>query len=107
MKLNTTRKQIVEEVPYGVYVWEMPNGQWIGDDEGNFLNISSMQGDRKRLQQLKDAVASYGITAGKPVFLSGHRQVTDEEYEYQKQRMAFGLVPDELDVPAFKEELSK
>jgi len=107
MKLNTKRKQIVEEVPYGVYVWEMPDGRWIGDDEGNFLNITSMKGDRKRIQQLKDAVASYGITEGKPLFLSGHRQVSDEEYEYQKQRMAFGLIPDELDVPAFREELSK
>ncbi|AVD99221.1 hypothetical protein SEA_BILLNYE_19 [Streptomyces phage BillNye] len=107
MKLNTKRKQIVEEVPYGVYVWEMPNGQWIGDDDGNFLNIAAMKGDKKRIQQLRDAVASYGITEGKPFYLSGHRQVTDEEFEYQKQRMAFGLVPDEMDVPAFREELSK
>jgi hypothetical protein len=107
MKLNTTRKQIVEEVAYGVYVWEMPDGRWIGDDDGNFLNIPAMKGDRKRMQQLKDTVRSYGITEGKPYFLAGHRQVTDEEFEYQKQRMAFGLVPDELDVPAFKEGFAK
>ena len=104
MKLNTNRKSFVEEVPYGVYVWEMPNGQWIGDEDGNFLNIAAMKGDPKRLQQLKDTVRSYGITEGKPFYLSGHRQVTDEEYEDQKRRMQFGLVPDELDIPALMEE---
>lgn len=106
MKLNTKGKSIVEEVPYGVYVWEMPDGRWIGDDEGNFLNIASMKGDRKRIQVLKDTVRSYGITEGKPYFLSGHRQVSDEEFENQKRRMEFGLIPDELDVPAFREGIS-
>jgi len=103
MKLNTKNKYIVEEVGYGLYVWEMPDGRWIGDDEGNFLNISAMKGDRKRIQQLKDAVAGYGITEGQPFFLSGHRQVTDEEYENQKRRLAFGLLPDEYDIPALME----
>jgi hypothetical protein len=107
MKLNTTRKQIIEEVPYGVYVWEMPDGRWIGDDDGNFLNIAAMKGDRKRLQILKDTVRSYGVTEGKPFYLSGHRQVTDEEYENQKRRLAFGLVPDEYDIPALAEEVAK
>jgi len=101
--MKTTRKQIVEEVPWGVYVWEMPDGRWIGDDEGNFLNIAAMKGDQKRIQQLKDAARSYGITEGKPFYLSGHRKVTDEEFEEQKRRMTFGLVPDELDVAAFRE----
>lgn len=105
--MKTTRKQIVEEVSYGVYVWEMPNGQWIGDDEGNFLNIASMKGDKRRIQELKDAVRSYGIVEGKPYFLAGHRQVDDEEFENQKRRMAFGMIPDELDVPAFREGMTK
>jgi len=107
MKLKTTKKQIIEEVPYGIYVWEMPDGRWIGDDEGNFLNIAAMKGDRKRMQILKDTVRSYGITEGQPFYLSGHRQVTDEEYENQKRRMAFGLVPDEYDIPALMEERAK
>jgi len=101
--MKTTRKQIVEEVPWGVYVWEMPDGRWIGDDEGNFLSIASMKGDKKRMQQLKDSVRSYGVTEGKPFFLSGHRKVSDEEFENQKRRMEFGLIPDELDIAAFRE----
>jgi hypothetical protein len=101
--MKTTRKQIVEEVPWGVYVWEMENGQWIGDDQGNFLCIAAMKGDKRRMQELKDTVRSYGIVEGKPFYLSGHRKVTDEEFAEQKRRMAFGLVPDELDVAAFRE----
>ena len=105
--MKTTRKQIVEEVPWGVYVWEMPDGRWIGDDEGNFLNIAAMKGDQKRIQQLKDAVRSYGITEGNPFYLSGHRQVTDEEFEEQKRRMTFGLIPDEMDIAALREGQAK
>jgi hypothetical protein len=105
--MKTTRKQIVEEVPWGVYVWEMPDGRLLGDEDGNFLNIASIKGNQKRIQELKDAARSYGITEGKPLYLSGHRQVTDEEFENQKRRMAFGLIPDELDVAAFREENTK
>jgi hypothetical protein len=107
MKLKTNRKHFIEEVGYGVYVWEMPDGRWIGDDEGNFLSIASMKGDKKRMQQIKDAAASYGVSEGKPFFLSGHRKIDDEEYENQRRRMAFGLLPDEYDIPALMEEQAK
>lgn len=106
MELNTTRKPtVIDELPFGLYVWEMPNGQWVGDDEGNFLNIAAMKGDVKRISQITDAARSYGITEGRPVFLSGHRQIDDEEYERQRMRMQWGLVPDEEDLPNMMEQL--
>lgn len=105
--MKTTRKQIVEEVPWGVYVWEMPDGSWIGDDQGNFLSIAAMKGNKKRIQELKDTVYSYGVTEGKPFYLSGHRKIDDEEFEEQRRRLTFGLVPDELDVAALREEQVK
>ena len=105
MNLKSLGQKIVEEVPWGLYVWQMPSGQWIGDGEGNFLNIPALKGSQERIQKLRDAVREYGIEEGKPVFLSGHRQVDDEEYEYQRQRLEWGLIPDELDAPAFKEDL--
>lgn len=103
MNLKTTSKKIVEEAKYGVYVWEMPDGRWVGDEDGNFLSIASMKGDVKRVQQLRDAAKSVGVTTGKPLFLSGHRKIDDEEYEKQRQRMSWGLVPDENDIPALME----
>ena len=99
------KPRVIEESNIGLYIWEMPNGQWIGDDDGNFLNIPSMKGNLERISNLRNAVKSYGIVEGKAVFLSGNRQIDDEEYQNQKRRMAFGLVPDELDMPAYKEDL--
>lgn len=107
MKLTTTNKRFIDEVPWGLYVWEMPDGSWVGDDQGNFLNIPSTRGNKGRIQKLKDAARACGVTEGHPVYLSGNRQVDDEEYENQKRRLAFGLVPDELDIAAIREEEAK
>ncbi|QPL13686.1 hypothetical protein SEA_MINDFLAYER_46 [Streptomyces phage MindFlayer] len=104
MSMKKQRMQVVDEAAYGVYVWEMPNGQWVGDDEGNFLSIAAMKGDQKRINELTEAVRHYGIMAGKPYFLSGHRKIDDDEFEYQKQRQSFGLIPDENDIPALVSE---
>lgn len=108
--MKLTRKnspRVIKEVNWGLYVWEMPDGRWIGDDEGNFLNIPSTEGDLSRIKKLSDAVRSYGIHSGRPKFLAGHRQVTDEEYERQQDRMRLGLLPDEYDIPALIEEMNK
>lgn len=61
------------------------------------MHIVSMRGDQKRIAQLRDAAKSFGITTGRPVFLEGNRPVSDEEYEEQRQRLLFGLVPDTKD----------
>ena len=37
MNVKSVNQQIIEETTLGVYVWEMPDGRWIGDDDGNFL----------------------------------------------------------------------
>jgi hypothetical protein len=102
--MDKKRMRVVDEAAYGVYLWEMPDGRLVGDDEGNWLSISAMKGDLKRINELADAARHYGIMAGKPVFLAGNRKVTDEEYEYQKMRQSFGLIPDENDIPALVSE---
>jgi hypothetical protein len=63
-----------------------------------------MKGDQRKIDILKKTVKDYGVEGGKPTFLSGYRRVTEEEFTYQKQRMEWGLIPDELDIAAFKEE---
>lgn len=95
----------VEETDIGIYVWEMPDGRWVGDDEGHFMLIQSRKGDRKRINQLADAARAHGIEEGGPVFVSGKRPVTDEQYEEQRQRMMFGLTPDPEDSFAQLDEL--
>lgn len=95
------------ETTLGVYVWEMPDGRWIGDDDGNFLSITSKIGDRSRMNLLAQAVRHYGIEEGKPKFLEGSRKIDDEEFEYQKQRLKWGLTPDPLDIGVYKDEMKK
>lgn len=95
---------IVEESMMGLYVWLTEDGQIVGDDDGNYLNIQSMKGDERNIEILRNTAKDFGVEGGKPQFLSGYRRVTDEEYEWQKKRMDLGLIPDELDLPAFREE---
>lgn len=101
MKPNMKR---VNETRYGVYVWQMPNGAVVADEERNFLSISSEFGDPRRIAELRAAVRACGIEVGQPLFMPGHRKIDDEEYERQSQRLAEGLIPDEYDAAAWREE---
>jgi hypothetical protein len=103
--MKRTRITEVEETDYGLYLWEMPDGSLVADDQKNFLNIPAKKNDGEKIKLLVDTVKSFGIHEGRAVFWSGHRRVTDEEYEYQKQRMEWGLIPDELDYGAARDEL--
>lgn len=100
---------VVEESQFGLYVWAMPDGTWIGDDEGNYLCVAAQKGDRNKIAALKNVAHNYlrdmqMELVGGPVFLSGRRMLTDEEYEEQQMRARAGLVPDKYDVAAMKEQ---
>ena len=101
-KSNITQ---IEEVSYGLYLWQMPDGSLVMDDDGNYMNIAAIKGDVKRINELKRFAKEFDLEEGQTVWFSAHRQVTEDEYEEQKQRMEWGLIPDELDVPAIKEDL--
>jgi hypothetical protein len=107
MDIKSMKKQVIEETTLGIYVWEMPDGRWIGDDDGNFLSVTSMKNNRVKMDMLAREVRSYGIYEGQPKFLSGRRKIDDEEFEYQKQRLEWGLVPDQLDIGVYKDEMKK
>ena len=79
MDINKTRSKILEEEStLGIYVWEMPDGRWIGDDDGNFLSITSKKGNRSNLDALAREVRTFGIYEGGPKFLSARRKIDDE-----------------------------
>lgn len=105
MDIKRINQQVVEETTLGIYVWEMPDGRWIGDDEGNFLSITSKKGNKSRMEALAKEVQSYGIYEGQPKFLSGRRKINDEEFEEQQSRLKWGLVPDPLDIGTYKDSL--
>jgi len=108
MDINRVNSKVLdEETRLGIYVWEMPDGRWIGDDDGNFLSITATKGNKSRIDALADVVRSYGIEEGQPKFLSGRRKIDDEEFEYQHQRLKWGLVPDPMDIGSYKDEMKK
>jgi hypothetical protein len=108
MNINRTNSKILEEESIlGIYVWEMPDGRWIGDDDGNFLSITSKKGNRANIDALAREVRTFGIYEGGPKFLSARRKINDEEFEHQKQRLDWGLVPDPFDIGNYKDEMKK
>lgn len=108
MNLKPTGKKFVNDSPsdrFGVYLWRMPDGSYVADEDRNFLSIAGEVNDPIRVHKLKMAAASYGITEGEPVFFAGHRKITDEEYEIQRERARLGLVPDTEDVGSLIDDL--
>jgi hypothetical protein len=97
----------VEEASYGLYLWQMPDGSLVMDEENNYLNIAAMKGDVRRINAIKKTAKNLGLEEGQPIWFSGHRRVTDDELEEQRQRLEWGLIPDELDLPAIKEDLKQ
>lgn len=104
MTIDLKRRRFINEVPWGVYLWKMPNGSYLADGEGHFLMINSTYKNAERIQAMRDAVKSYGIEEGDVEFFPGHRAVTDEEYEEQRLRMVMGLTPDVLDVASIESD---
>jgi hypothetical protein len=103
--LKSLGRQQVEEVPYGMYVWELPSGEVLGDGEDNIMNVFCMKGNRKAIAALAAAARSYGFPEGKPVWWAGKRRINDEELEEQQQREKFGLEPDPLNYPALRDQM--
>lgn len=110
--MSNTKKRRVRAVPqgqfdqFGVYLWEMPDGSYVADEDRNFLNIPSEYGDLSKIARLREFLrVEFGITEGKPVFMAGHRRVTDEEYAEQTDRLKEGLIPDDHDLPAYLESV--
>lgn len=108
MKLRTTNKEIVEEEPYGTYVFQLyETGEFLGDGDDRLLCVFGFKGDQTKIEALEKAAKHYGYgpDEGHVVYWPGRRPVTDEEYEEQLQRQKMGLVPDPLDYGAIMDEM--
>jgi hypothetical protein len=99
------RVQIVQETNIGVYVWQLPDGNFLTDDDANFLSIASRQGDKERIRRLQEAAAHHGYPDGFAVFYAGSRKISENEFWHQVERMMDGYVPDPYDVPALMGEI--
>ena len=99
------RTRVVDHTIYGIYVWQLPDGRYLDDGDNRQLSISAVRGDIKRMNQIKAAAAANGYADGTPVFLSGHRKITDSEYDEQMARHMSGLIADPYDIGAILDEM--
>lgn len=105
MELKTNRKSIVEEVPYGMWVWECADGTIAMDDAGNTMNIFCMHKDTPgAVKAITKAAEYYGFAPGEAVWWSGKRPISDEELEHQLAREKAGLVADPMDIGALRDQ---
>jgi hypothetical protein len=95
----------IEESNYGVYVWLTEDGKIVCDEDRNYLSIQCRKNDLIAIKKIRDEAKRCGVDGGSPLWLSGHRKISDEEYLRQVERMNQGLIPDEYDGPAFIEEI--
>lgn len=78
---------------FGVYVWQLPSGQYFEDEDGNVLNIPSMRYDLEKMKHIGEAAKHYGQPDGQPLFLAGVGRVSDATAREDIDRMAEGLTP--------------
>lgn len=95
---------IVNETEYGLYVWELPNGNYLSDGEGRLLNIPARKGDIKRLARICEVARGLGFGDGSPTFIPDVRRVTDAEHDDQVERLMAGETPDQWDVGVARDE---
>jgi hypothetical protein len=106
--IKSTRRQVIQEVPWGMWVWRCDDGTYIADEDGNFMHVfvdsTKPAVNEAARAALKREAKAYGIEDGKAVFWAGRRPIDDEQLQYQLARAAAGLIPDPFDVAAIKEE---
>lgn len=104
MKKPTAR--IVSETNLGIYVWELPDGEFVANGL-DILSIDAVRGDIQKMAAIQRAAKAYGYPEGKPVFCEGYRKITDEEFEVQYERMQMGMIPDTQDIGNYQDEMRR
>ncbi len=99
--IKPSKVSAVKESDYGVCVWELVDdtGQFLGEGE-KYLSLEGKLGDEVVEQRMRIAVRSYigdRVEYGRPVWIPGHRKISDMEADDQMARFLDGKIPDEVD----------
>lgn len=101
------RSLVSDNIGVGLYAWQMPDGNILGDSQGNVLSVAARLGDIKPQLQIKEYVEKeLGITEGKPKFLDGAVKLTDGENDMQIEQMLDGYVPT-FDLGSLKDDMKR
>lgn len=97
----TSKVRLIEpNVQYGLYIWRLPDGHLLRNEDNDFLSIQAYKGDMRAIAELKQAAAYYGFPDGDAWFYVGGRQVSDSEYSEQLDRLKEGYIPSLNDLGA-------
>ena len=96
--------KIAEDGELGLYLWEMANGKYFGNGQGEFLVIPARKNDLKAMTEIYHAAKHYGAVDGRAVFIPNARAISSNEHDDQMERMLDGRLPDPYDVGALKDE---
>lgn len=86
-----------ENVKYGVCLWRLPDGGYIQNQDGDYLNSFGTLGDPIIEEKMKWAARQLGIKEGKAWWLPGFRRISQSEWEDQMERLQSGHIPDVVD----------
>lgn len=103
--MNENKLSIVSQTDVGLYVWQMPDGRIVADEDQNIMNIPARRGDLSAISKISEVAKYYGLSEGSPMFVEGSRRVSDEELEEQRERMRNGLIPDPYDIGVYKDAI--
>lgn len=92
------KKTVHADTSFGVCVWQMPDGSYVKNEEGDYFCIQGSVGNLNLEKRMRDAVKHLGISTGKPAWFPGFRQITKSEWEDQMERFMDGKVPDAVDL---------
>lgn len=101
MPMRLKRVQPVIEDIYGVCLWRMHDGSYLGDGDGRFLSMFGVLENPTIQEKMRKAAASYiGEEAmlGGPLWMPGSRQISDSESDDQMENLLEGRVPDAVDL---------
>lgn len=93
MKLTRTGMKVQEQDGYGVFLWRLPNGNYLADTQRRMLSCNGFRGDITVMAAMARAAAEAGFPDGQAVWEKALK-VSDEEYEEQEAELLAGRTPD-------------
>jgi hypothetical protein len=94
MKIKRTGMKVASDgdQELGVYLWKLPNGNWLADEDGNMLSCDSLRGDLRVMSEMAAAAREVGYPDGQAIWEAAHK-VTNEQYEEQVAELLSGRNP--------------
>lgn len=91
--MKNLRVKKVKQSDVGTYVWKLPNGNILANEDGEILNCPAVRGDIGQQIAIAKAARHYGYPEGEAVFEEVHRCTEAEYWEQMDQLVNQGISP--------------